>query len=69
MSSVVEKARIMNGCTVIRVAVKIRFRVGGSCCRWFWLARSISGSSQQDRTSRGEDVWSAPIHGVRFLYG
>lgn len=67
MSSVVEKARIMRGCTAIRVAVNIRLRVRGSCCRWFWLARIISGTSQQDRTSRGEDVWSVPAHRLRFL--
>lgn len=47
---------ISRGCTVTSVAVKIRFRAEGSCCRWFWLARIISGRSQQVRVSSGEDV-------------
>lgn len=64
-----EKAIMMRGWTIIRVNVKARFRVGGSCWRWFWLAKIIRGMSQQDRVSRGEDVWSVPAHGVRFLYG
>lgn len=64
-----ENARIMNGWIVIRVAINIRFRVGGSCWRWFWLAMIISGSSQQDRTSRGDEIWSMPVHWVRFLCG
>lgn len=69
MSSVVEKARMIRGCTVTRVTMKICFRVGGSCCRWLWLARIMRGVSQQDRTSSGEDVWSMPMDWVRFLYG
>lgn len=63
----VEKAKMMNGWIVIRVAMKVRFREGGSCCRWFWLARIMRGRSQHDRTSRGEEVWSMPVHWVRFL--
>lgn len=49
--------------------MKIRFRVSGSFCKWFWLAKIMSGSSQQERTSRGDEIWSIPVHGVRFLYG
>lgn len=51
-----ENARRSRGCTVIRVVMKIRLRAGGSCCRWFWLAKIMSGSSQQDRTSRGDEI-------------
>lgn len=69
MSSVVEKARMIRGCTMIRAIVKICFRVGGSCCKWPWLARIIRGVSQQDKTNSGEDVWSMPVYWVRFLYG
>ena len=64
-----ENARRRRGWTVIKVVIKIRLRIGGSCCRWFWLARSISGSNQQDRTSRGDEIWSVLIHWVRFLWG
>lgn len=49
--------------------MKVRLRISGSCCRWFWLARIISGSSQQDRTSREDEIWSVLIHWVRFLWG
>lgn len=49
--------------------MNIRFRVGGSCCRWFWLAMIIRGKSQQVRTSRGDEIWSMPVHRVRFLWG
>lgn len=65
----VEKARMIKGCTATRVSANVRFRVGGSCWRWFWLAKIMSGTSQQDSVSRGDDVWSVPAHGVRFLYG
>lgn len=58
-----------NGWTVIRVVMKIRFRVGGSCWRWFWLAIIMSGSSQQDNTNRGAEIWSMPVHCVKFLWG
>ena len=65
----VEKARRINGWIVIRVRMKIRFRVGGSWCRWFWLAMIMRGSSQQESTSRGEEIWSIPVHWVRFVWG
>ena len=64
-----EKARMRRGWMVIRVEIKIRFRVSGSCWRWFWLAMIMRGSSQQHSTSRGDDVWSMPAHCVRFLWG
>ena len=57
----VEKARRMNGCTATRVEMKIRLRGRGSCCRWFWLAMIMSGSSQQDSTRRGDEIWLMPI--------
>lgn len=65
----VENARMMNGWMMIRVAIKVRFRARGSCWRWFWLASIIRGRSQQDRTSRGEEIWSMPVHWVKFLCG
>ncbi len=33
MSSVAEKARMMNGWMMIKVEMNIRFRLWGSCCR------------------------------------
>lgn len=67
MSSVVENARRMKGWIVTRVVRKSRFRDRGSCWRWFWLASIMSGRSQQDNTSRGDEIWSMPVHWVRFL--
>lgn len=52
---------------MIKVIIKTRFRVGGSCWMWFWLAMIMSGSSQQDSTSRGAEIWSIPAHCVKFL--
>ena len=65
----VENAKMMNGWIVTRVVIKVRFRVKGSCWRWFWLARIIRGSSQQDRISRGDEIWSMPVHWVMLLSG
>lgn len=59
----------MNGWARSIVVMKIRLRIMGSCSRWFWLAMSMRGSSQQDRTSRGEEIWSIEVHGVRPLLG
>lgn len=42
--------------------MKIRFRGVGSCWRWFWDARIIRGSNQQVSDSRGEEIWSMPVH-------
>lgn len=56
MSSVAENARRINGWIVMSVTIKIRFRTSGSCWRWFWLAIIIRGSSQQDKTSRGDEI-------------
>lgn len=69
MSSEAEKARRIKGWTAITVVAKIRFRVGGSCSRWCWLAMSIRGRSQHDRTSRGVEIWSIEVQGVRFFPG
>lgn len=52
----VENARIMNGWIVMRVIMKVRFRVMGSCCRWFWLAMIMSGRSQHDSVSKGDEI-------------
>lgn len=63
----VEKARRMNGWTIIRVEMNIRFRGRGSPWRWFWLAMIISGRSQQDSTRRGEEIWLIPVQLDRNL--
>lgn len=52
---------------MIRVVMNSRFRASGSCWRWFWLAMIMSGRSQQDRVSSGDEVWSMPAHWARFL--
>ena len=49
------------------VMTKIRFHVRGLCWRWFWLAIIMSGNSQQDKTSKGDEIWSMLAHRVRFL--
>lgn len=54
---------------MIIVVMKIRLRMIGSCSRWFWLAMSMSGSSQHDRTSRGEEIWSIEVQWVSPLLG
>lgn len=59
----------MNGWARIRVVAKIRLRMGGSCSRWFWLAITMRGSSQQDRTSRGEEIWSTEAQKLRVFPG
>lgn len=51
------------------VVAKIRLRAAGSCSRWFWLAMIMRGRSQQERTSRGEEIWSMEVQGVRPLFG
>lgn len=59
----------MNGWTRISVVRKIRLRLMGSCSRWFWLAMIMRGSSQQDRTSKGAEIWSMEVQGVSPLLG
>lgn len=59
----------MKGWAMIIVVRKIRFRIVGSCSRWFWLAMIMRGSSQQDRTSRGDEIWSMAVQWVRPLFG
>lgn len=60
---------MMNGCTRTIVAMKARLRATGSCSRWFWLAMIMSGSSQQDSTRRGDEIWSIEVHWVSPLLG
>ena len=38
----------------------MRCRIWGSLLRWFWLAISIRGKSQQVNTSNGDDNGSTP---------
>lgn len=57
----------MNGWTIIRVEMNVRFRGRGSPWRWFWLAMIISGRSQQDSTRRGEEIWLIPVQLDRNL--
>ena len=60
---------MMNGWTMTMVVMKVRFREGGSCCRWFWLAMSMRASSQHESASSGDEVWSMPAHCDKFLWG
>lgn len=53
-----EKVRRSAICKIVMVSRNVRFRFIGSCFRWFWLAITISGSSQQDRTISGAEVVS-----------
>lgn len=69
MSSVAEKARMMNGWMMIRVEMNIRFRLWGSCCRWPWLAIIMRGRNQQESTKRGVEIWSMPVQRVRVFVG
>jgi len=41
----------------------VRWRFAGSWVMWFWLARIISGSSQQESTRRGVESGSVAISG------
>lgn len=50
--------RIKNVCSKERVTRNACLRWSGSCCRWFWLARAISGRSQHDRVRRGAEIGS-----------
>ncbi len=59
----------MNSWARITVRANTRLRVMGSCSRWFWLAMIIRGSSQHERTSRGEEIWSMDVQRVRPLLG
>ena len=59
----------MNGWARINVVIKIRLRIIGSCSKWFWLAISMRGSNQQDRTSSGVEIWSIEVQGVSPLFG
>lgn len=52
-------------CRDVRRVMYIRWRFKGSEDRWFWLARIISGRSQQVRTRRGDDKGSVAIWGVK----
>lgn len=45
-------------CNIVKVIRKVRFRFRGSVFKWFWLARIISGSSQQERIMSGAEVLS-----------
>lgn len=61
MISVAPNAMIRKVCREVKRVMYIRWRLSGSGLMWFWLARIISGSSQQVRTSRGVDKGSVPI--------
>lgn len=59
----------MNSWARITVRAKTRLRLMGSCSKWFWLAMIMRGRSQHERTSRGEEIWSMDVQGVRPLFG
>lgn len=69
MSSVAEKARMMNGWMMIKVEMNIRFRLWGSCCRWPWLAIIMRGETSR-RVLRGELRFGLCLfRGLGFLWG
>jgi len=61
--SVAPKARIRKNWREVRREMYVRCRLSGSWAMWFWLARVISGRSQQERIRRGVDKGSAAISG------
>jgi len=62
ITSVALKAIIRKNCKEVRSVMYIRWRLIGSRDMWFWLARIISGRSQQVRTRRGVDKESVAIY-------
>lgn len=65
MISVALKAKIRKICSDVNKVINIRWRPRGSWDVWFWLARIISGRSQQVRTRSGVDKGSAAIYRLR----
>lgn len=65
MISVALKAIIRNSCRDVRSIMKVRCRLMGSVVVWFWLARIISGRSQQVSTKRGVDRGSVAMKRLR----
>lgn len=61
MISVAPKAKIKNTWREVRSEIYIRCRLTGSELVWFWLARIISGRSQQVRTRSGVDRGSVAM--------
>jgi len=59
------KARIKKICRDVSKVIYIRWRLIGSKAVWFWLAKIISGKSQQVRTRRGVDKGSVAIYWLR----
>lgn len=62
MISVALNAKIRKVCREAKRVIKLRCRSAGSILMWCWLARIISGRSQQVRTSRGVDRGSVAIY-------
>ena len=62
-SSVALKARMRKNWRDVSSEMYVRWRFVGSWVIWFWLARIISGSSQQDSTRRGVERGSVAIRG------
>lgn len=52
----------------MRREIYIRWRFRGSRDMWFWLARIISGSSQQVRTRRGVERASVAMYRFRVAH-
>ena len=61
MTSVAPKAIIRKICRDVKRVMYIRWRLMGSRDVWFWLAKIISGRSQQVRTRRGVERESTAI--------
>lgn len=65
MISVALKAKIRKICKDVKRVMYIRWRFKGSWAVWFWLARIISGKSQQVRTRSGVDRGSVAMYWLR----
>lgn len=65
--SVALNAKMRKNWREVRSEMYIRWRFRGSRDMWFWLARIISGSNQQVRTSRGVERVSVAIYRLRVV--
>lgn len=62
ITSVAPKARMRKAWSETRRVMNERCRAMGSGVMWFWLARVIRGSSQQDNTNRGVERGSVAAY-------
>lgn len=58
MNSEAAKVIIKVVCNIVKIIRKVRLRFMGSVFKWFWLAKIMSGSNQQERLIKGAEVVS-----------